>query len=48
MPGDNTFYVAHTHDLTARLRWHHAGFGALHTAIRLPVELVYKEEHPST
>jgi predicted GIY-YIG superfamily endonuclease len=45
---DNTFYVGHTDNLASRLRWHRAGFAARHTALRLPVELVYKEEHPST
>jgi predicted GIY-YIG superfamily endonuclease len=46
--GDNTFYVGHTDDLAARLRWHREGLGARHTALRLPVDLVYREEHPST
>jgi predicted GIY-YIG superfamily endonuclease len=46
--GDNSLYVGHTDDWRFRLRWHRAGFGSRHTSLRLPVELVYKEEHPST
>jgi predicted GIY-YIG superfamily endonuclease len=46
--GDNTFYVGHTNDVAARLQWHRAGFGARHTALRLPIDLVFEEEHPST
>jgi len=37
---DNTFYVGHTHDIDARLRWNRAGHGARHTAVRLPVDVV--------
>jgi predicted GIY-YIG superfamily endonuclease len=46
--GDNTFYVGHSDDLKSRVRWHRTGLGARHTARRLPVDLVYKERHPST
>jgi predicted GIY-YIG superfamily endonuclease len=46
--GDNSLYVGHTGNLDARLRWHRAGAGAGHTAARLPVDLVYREELPST
>jgi predicted GIY-YIG superfamily endonuclease len=42
------FYVRHTDDVASRLQWHRAGFGARHTALRLPLELVYTEEHPTT
>src|SRR5262245_18405688 len=46
--GDNTFYVGHTDDLDSRLEWHQAGFGADHTASRLPLDLVYHEECVTT
>jgi len=42
--GDNTFYVGHSNDVESRLHWHRLGFGANHTALRLPVDLVYTEE----
>jgi predicted GIY-YIG superfamily endonuclease len=45
--GDNTFYGGHCEDLEARLEWHRAGLGARHTALRLPIDLVYKEQHSS-
>jgi putative endonuclease len=41
---DNTFYVGHADDLESRLQLHRAGLGARHTALRLPVDLVYKEQ----
>ena len=46
--GDNTFYVGHTDDMASRLRQHATGIGARHTALRLPVDLVYTEECRST
>jgi predicted GIY-YIG superfamily endonuclease len=46
--GDNTFYVGHTDDVESRLHWHRVGEGAGHTAARLPVDLVYTEECPTT
>ena len=42
--GDNTFYIGHSDDVESRLHWHRLGFGANHTALRLPVDLVYTEE----
>lgn len=45
--GDNTFYVGHADDLESRLRLHRAGLGARHTANRLPIDLVYKEQRVS-
>jgi putative endonuclease len=45
--GDNTFYVGHTDDVQSRLQWHRAALGAAHTAARLPVDLVYREESTS-
>jgi putative endonuclease len=45
--GDNTFYVGHSADLPSRLHLHRLGRGSLHTALRLPVDLVYEEHHES-
>lgn len=45
--GDNTFYVGHTDDVDARLAWHRAGLASAYTSARLPVDLVYSEEHAS-
>jgi predicted GIY-YIG superfamily endonuclease len=42
---DNSFYVGHTHDLTARVVLHTQGRGAFHTASRGSPHLVYSEEH---
>ena len=46
--GDNTFYVGHSDDPEVRLQWHRSGRGSHHTALRLPVDLVYKEPWSST
>jgi len=43
---DNTLYVGQTQNLKNRLFWHRSGFAAQYTSIRLPVKLVYSEEHP--
>jgi putative endonuclease len=42
---DGSFYVGSTVDLEPRLYQHRTGEGATYTARRLPVELVYAEEH---
>jgi putative endonuclease len=42
--GDNTFYIGHTTKLDARLNQHITGMGAQHTALRLPIDVVYIEE----
>ncbi len=42
---DGTFYTGSTWDLERRLEEHRTGEGAHYTADRLPVELVYFEEH---
>ena len=42
---DNTLYVGYTINLRSRLSWHRSGFASQHTAQRLPVKLVYSEEH---
>jgi putative endonuclease len=44
---DNSYYVGCTTDLQERERIHNEGYGAEHTAARLPVRLVYSEEHES-
>ena len=43
---DDTLYVGYTRNLKNRLFWHRSGFASQHTSARLPVELVYSEEHP--
>ena len=42
--GDNTFYIGHTTKLDARLNQHITGLGAQHTALRLPIDVVYIEQ----
>jgi len=42
---DGSFYVGSTRDLTTRLHQHQIGLGAAFTRTRLPVELVWHEEH---
>ena len=44
---DNTLYVGHTYDLVGREKAHNDGLGARYTAKRLPVRIVYSEEHHS-
>lgn len=41
--GDGSLYVGHTADLAERVARHSAGRGAHHTALRLPVVLLYAE-----
>ncbi|HEX5743665.1 MAG TPA: GIY-YIG nuclease family protein, partial [Flavobacteriaceae bacterium] len=41
---DGSYYTGSTKDLNLRLEQHQNGFGALHTAKKLPVKLVYYEE----
>lgn len=42
---DGTFYTGWTTDIVKRLRAHNNGKGAKYTRSRLPVRLVYLEEH---
>ena len=42
---DGTLYGGYTTDLQKRLAAHNSGKGAKYTRSRLPVELVYFEEH---
>jgi predicted GIY-YIG superfamily endonuclease len=44
---DGSFYVGHTVDLETRVNAHNEGRGALWTACRRPVTLVYQEPHAS-
>jgi len=42
---DNSYYVGSTKDLKRRLSQHQDGKGSVYTSGRLPVKLVYCEEH---
>ena len=42
---DGSFYVGSTRDLHSRVHQHQTGNGAAYTRTRLPVELVWHEEH---
>jgi predicted GIY-YIG superfamily endonuclease len=42
---DGSLYVGHTSDLPERINVHNDGRGALWTACRRPVTLVYQESH---
>jgi putative endonuclease len=44
---DSTLYTGITNDIRKRLRAHNSGKGAKYTRKRLPVRLLYKEEHPT-
>ena len=44
---DETLYVGHTEDLASREQTHNDGRGAVYTAARRPVRMVYAEEHAS-
>ena len=44
---DGTYYVGHTSNLNERVKVHNEGKGALWTASRRPVKLVYHEPHAS-
>lgn len=43
--GDGSLYTGWTNDLERRLATHRAGKGGKYTRSRLPLELVYWEEH---
>ena len=43
--GDGSLYTGWTNDLEKRFRAHAAGRGGKYTRSRLPVELVWYEEH---
>ncbi|NJB69727.1 putative endonuclease [Saonia flava] len=42
---DGSYYTGSTKDLELRVKQHQNGEGANHTKKRLPVKLVYAEEH---
>ena len=42
---DKTLYCGWTNDIEKRLKSHNSGKGAKYTRSRLPVKLVYLEEH---
>ena len=42
---DGSFYVGSAHDLEDRLKRHNSGNGAVFTALRRPVKLVYQEPY---
>src|SRR3954469_20016131 len=42
---DGSYYVGSTQDLMRRLSQHQNGAGASHTALRLPVKLLYYETY---
>jgi predicted GIY-YIG superfamily endonuclease len=44
---DESLYVGHTSNLEERVKLHNKGRGALWTACRRPVHLVYQERHPT-
>ncbi|KGM38131.1 GIY-YIG nuclease family protein [Streptococcus sinensis] len=44
--GDGSLYTGYTTDVDARLKKHQSGKGAKYTRARLPVTLLYQEEHP--
>ena len=43
---DQSFYTGWTNDLLKRVKTHNAGKGSHYTKARLPVNLIYFEEHP--
>ncbi len=43
---DNSFYTGISIDVEARVKKHNLGLGAVFTAGRRPVTLIYREEHP--
>ncbi len=45
--GDGSLYTGYTTDVQARLKKHQDGKGAKYTRARLPVSLLYQEEHPN-
>jgi predicted GIY-YIG superfamily endonuclease len=44
---DGSLYVGHTSNVEERVKLHDDGCGALWTAVRRPVRLMYKESSPS-
>ena len=44
---DGSLYCGYTSDINARVGTHNKGKGAKYTKRRLPVEIVFQEEHPT-
>jgi putative endonuclease len=44
---DRTLYTGITNDIRKRLKAHSSGKASKYTRRRLPVKLLYKEEHPT-
>jgi putative endonuclease len=44
---DKTLYVGITTNVTERVKCHNKGKASRYTRMRLPVELIYQEPHPS-
>ena len=44
---DGTLYVGETSCLSERVQQHRDGRGSLHTSSRLPITLIYSEQHPT-
>ncbi len=44
---DGSLYTGVTPDVTKRVETHNSGKGAKYTRVRLPVKVVYQEEHAS-
>jgi predicted GIY-YIG superfamily endonuclease len=44
---DGSLYVGHASDVHERVKMHNEGRGALWTACRRPVQLLYQEQHRS-
>jgi predicted GIY-YIG superfamily endonuclease len=44
---DDSLYVGHTSNVSERVEAHNDGRGALWTACRRPVALLYQEQHPT-
>lgn len=42
---DNSYYTGYTNNLSERVERHNSGRGSSHTAARIPVKLVWQEEH---
>jgi len=44
---DGSLYCGYTNDINSRVKTHNEGKGAKYTRGRLPVEVVFQEEHPT-
>lgn len=44
---NRSYYIGHTHDLSARLSLHQHGTGAQHTAQNKPSAILYHESFPT-